>query len=57
LTKKESQHVFAYSGKGEILVAESEGEFAIEEWEEFVEEAEVICRGERESLKMATVGA
>lgn len=50
--------MFVYSGKGEMLVAESEGEFGIEQWEIFAGEAEVFCQAERESLKeMAKTGA
>jgi hypothetical protein len=52
--RDESQHCFAFSGNGEVLVAESEGDFGIEEWDEIAREAEEICREGREELRIAT---
>jgi hypothetical protein len=53
ITRDKSQHCFAFSGNGEVLVAESEGDFGIEEWDEIAREAEEICREEREGLRIA----
>ncbi|QDS77116.1 hypothetical protein FKW77_000939 [Venturia effusa] len=43
ITSKSSQHVFAFSGTGEMLVAQSEGVFGIEEWDTIAKEAEATC--------------
>ena len=43
-----SIHVFAFSSHGDLLVAESEGEFGIETWEEAYQKARLACRGEEE---------
>ena len=41
----ESLHVLAFSSLGQILVAESEGSFGMELWEDVVEQASKKCRG------------
>jgi len=38
-----SVHVFAFSSKGQLLVAESEGVFDVEVWERAVEDARGVC--------------
>ena len=38
-----SVHVFAFSSKGQLLVAESEGVFDVEAWERAVEDARGVC--------------
>jgi exosome complex component RRP46 len=45
ISKPTSQHVFATTGEGEMLVAESEGDFGVEDWEGIVEEAKKMCEG------------
>ncbi|KAL9610981.1 MAG: hypothetical protein Q9167_004358 [Letrouitia subvulpina] len=40
-----SIHVLAFSSLGELLVNESEGNFAITLWEEVFDKASLICRG------------
>lgn len=41
----QSLHVFAFSGKREMLVAESVGAFDLDEWKQACERAEGICCG------------
>lgn len=48
LREATSIHVLAFSSHGELLLAESEGDFGIETWEKVYHEAERICRGENE---------
>lgn len=43
-----SVHVFAFSGKREMLLSESEGKFTYEEWAEASELAERLCCGEED---------
>ncbi|TID19036.1 hypothetical protein E2P81_ATG06014 [Venturia nashicola] len=58
VTSKNSQHVFAFTGTGEMLVAESEGEFGIEEWDTIAKEAEETCLNSKDALKAeADIGA
>ncbi|KAI4200299.1 MAG: hypothetical protein LQ350_004047 [Teloschistes chrysophthalmus] len=40
-----SLHVLGFSSHGGLLVAESEGAFSIETWEQVYNKAERICRG------------
>ncbi|KAL8665216.1 MAG: hypothetical protein Q9202_002438 [Teloschistes flavicans] len=40
-----SLHVLAFSSHGGLLVAESEGAFGVETWEQVYDKAERICRG------------
>jgi exosome complex component RRP46 len=40
-----SLHVFAWSSQGELLLAESEGEFGMDELEDAAEAARRTCRG------------
>ncbi len=39
-----SMHVLAFSSQGKLLVAESEGSFDIDTWEQVCDRAEQICR-------------
>lgn len=41
----ESLHVFAFTSKGELLLAQSEGSFTPEQWEIAHDSAESICCG------------
>ena len=41
-----SIHVLAFSSHGDLLVVESEGEFTIDEWDEVLQKAKLICYGE-----------
>ena len=41
-----SIHVLAFSSHGDLLVVESEGEFTIDEWDEVLQKARLICHGE-----------
>jgi exosome complex component RRP46 len=41
----ESIHVFAFTANGDLLVAESEGEFDMDGWDEVFEEAKRVCSG------------
>lgn len=43
-----SVHVLAFSSLGDLLVAESWGDFSIETWESVYEKALVICHGSEE---------
>lgn len=49
-------HVFAFSSFGDVLVAESEGNFGIDEWEVACEEARRLCVKEAESVIMEEDG-
>lgn len=49
LADAQSCHVFAFTGAGELLVAESEGEFDLQTWEGALAEAERICLGAKEA--------
>lgn len=40
-----SRHVLGFSSHGGLVVAESEGAFSIETWEQVYDKAEGICRG------------
>lgn len=40
-----SLHILAFSSRGDLLLAESEGEFDIQTWEAVVERAREICWG------------
>ena len=46
-----SVHVLAFSSHGDLLVAESEGEFDLDVWEEVHDEAKVFCCSSRDSSK------
>ena len=46
----ESIHVFAFTAGGDLLVAESEGEFNMDGWNEVFEEAKRACCGTEESM-------
>lgn len=41
-----SQHVLAFTSHGDLLVAESEGRFDMDKWEQVVAEAIRVCRGD-----------
>lgn len=41
----QSIHVFAFTSDGDLLVAESEGEFDMDGWNEVFEEAKRVCSG------------
>ena len=41
-----SIHVLAFSSHGDLLVAESEGDFTIDTWDEIYQKARLICYGE-----------
>ena len=43
-----SIHVLAFSSHGDLLVVESEGEFTIDEWDEVLQKARLICHGEEQ---------
>lgn len=51
-----SAHVFAFSSFGDVLVAESEGSFEIDEWEAACEEARRLCVKDGESVIMEEDG-
>jgi len=51
-----SVHVFAFSSFGDVLVAESEGSFGVEDWEQACEEARRLCVKEGESVIMEEDG-
>lgn len=40
-----SVHVFAFTADGDLLVAESEGEFDMDDWDKVCEEAKRVCCG------------
>lgn len=40
-----AMHVFAFTGEGQMLLAESEGDFSFEEWDRAAEVAEMRCCG------------
>jgi exosome complex component RRP46 len=44
-----SLHVLAFTSHGDLIVAESEGDFTIDEWDEVFEKAQHICCGVRET--------
>ena len=39
----DSVHVLAFTSQGELLVAESEGSFTLEDWDEIFEVAKKMC--------------
>jgi len=43
LAKATSLHVFAFTGDRQLLLAESEGDFGVDVWEEAAEVAEGVC--------------
>jgi len=43
LLEASSVHVFAFSSKGQLLLAESEGPFTMDAWNEAHDEAQQIC--------------
>ena len=43
----DSVHMMAFSSHGDLLLAESEGEFGIETWEKVHDEAKIHCQGLR----------
>ncbi|KAK3328833.1 hypothetical protein B0H66DRAFT_2439 [Apodospora peruviana] len=43
LEAAQSVHVLAFTSQGELLLAESEGDFTVEEWDEVYETAEDVC--------------
>ena len=45
LQKADSVHVLAFSSQGDLIVAESEGDFDIDIWERVFEEGKRRCRG------------
>ncbi|EON69572.1 hypothetical protein W97_08832 [Coniosporium apollinis CBS 100218] len=45
VARKGGLHVFAFDGRGEAVLAESEGDFGIEDWEEACEAARGVCCG------------
>jgi exosome complex component RRP46 len=47
----DSYHVFTFSGDGELLVAESEGAFALEAWDQACSGAEKECAETIQTLK------
>lgn len=50
LAQAKSTHVLAFSSRRELYLAESEGNFSLDEWEEVYDQAESICcMTERES--------
>lgn len=40
-----SIHVFAFTAEGKLLLSESEGDFALEEWEQTHDRARELCMG------------
>ena len=47
LMKAASVHVLAFSSQGDLLLAESEGSFDIDQWEKVYAEAKSICYKDR----------
>lgn len=45
IQEAKSVHVFAFSSFRELLIAESEGDFSMGEWEQLYEFAEQLCCG------------
>jgi exosome complex component RRP46 len=45
-----SLHVLAFTSHGELLVAESEGDFSIDDWDLIFEKASRICCGVGEAV-------
>jgi exosome complex component RRP46 len=43
LSKAKSIHVFAFSSHGDLILAESEGTFTLEDWEQVYDSAETAC--------------
>lgn len=51
----ESIHVFAFTAGGDLLVAEGEGEFDMDGWNEVFEEAKRVCCGTEERMDIDMV--
>jgi exosome complex component RRP46 len=45
-----SIHVLTFSSKGELLLAESEGRFSMNEWDMIEEKAKIICLGDADAM-------
>jgi exosome complex component RRP46 len=52
-----SLHVFAWTSQGEFLLAESEGVFGMDEWEEAAEAAKKVCKGSEAGGDVDMVGS
>ena len=63
IQQAKSVHVLAFSSHGNLLLAESEGDFSIQEWEQVHNIAEMVCRGpidrdrESEDVEMDSDGS
>jgi len=49
IERASSVHVLAFTSKGDLLLAESEGIFSVQEWNEVYSEAERVCLGSMSS--------
>ena len=56
LKASSSVHVLAFSSFGEILVVDSEGEFAMEVWEDVHIKAKEICLGKEKGVDEEDIG-
>lgn len=45
----ESLHVLTFSSKEELLLAESEGRFSMDDWDMIERKAKIICLGDRDA--------
>ncbi|KAF7507486.1 hypothetical protein GJ744_010417 [Endocarpon pusillum] len=50
LNAAKSLHVLTFSSKDEVLLAESEGRFSMDEWDAIEEKAKIICLGSPDAM-------
>ncbi len=50
LNAAKSLHVLTFSSKDELLLAESEGQFSMEDWNAIEEKAKILCLGNPDAM-------
>lgn len=50
LNAARSLHVLTFSSKDELLLAESEGKFSLDDWDAIEEKARIICLGDLDTM-------
>lgn len=51
-----SVHVLGFTSRGELLVAESEGSFTMEDWDEVFETGKALCCGGEDAIDDEAMG-
>lgn len=50
MSMAESLHVLTFSSTDELLLAESEGRFSMDVWDEIADKAKIICLGDADAM-------